>query len=53
MARYYRSNSVLELNEAACLLGYEDANSFARAFRGWEGMPPGHWRETHRAMSIN
>jgi len=53
MARYYLSNSVLELNEAAYLLGYEDANSFARAFRGWEGMPPGHWRETHRAMSIN
>jgi len=49
MARYYLGNSVLELNEAAYLLGYEDANSFARAFRGWEGVPPGHWREAHRA----
>ncbi|TCK74103.1 AraC family transcriptional regulator [Acidipila rosea] len=52
MARYYLKNSVLELNEAAYLLGYEDANSFARAFRGWEGVPPGHWREAHRATAI-
>jgi AraC-like DNA-binding protein len=53
MARYYLRNSVLELNEAAYLLGYEDANSFARAFRGWEGVPPGHWRETYRATPVN
>jgi AraC-like DNA-binding protein len=48
MARYYLGNSVLELNEAAYLLGYEDTNSFVRAFRTWEGIPPGAWRETHR-----
>lgn len=53
MARYYLGNSVLELNEAAYLLGYEDANSFVRAFRGWEGVPPGHWRETRRAAAIS
>ena len=53
MARYYLSHSVLELNEAAYLLGYEDANSFARAFRTWEGVPPSHWRETHREATIN
>lgn len=53
MARYYLGNSVLELNEAAYLLGYEDANSFARAFRGWEGVPPGHWRETQRAAALS
>ncbi len=53
MARYYLGNSVLELNEAAYLLGYEDSNSFVRAFRGWEGIPPGQWRETHGLSSIN
>lgn len=52
MARYYLSNSALELNEAAYLLGFEDPNSFGRAFRKWEGMPPSDWRETHRATKI-
>ncbi len=48
MARYYLGNSELELNETAYLLGFEDTNSFGRAFRKWEGVPPGNWRETHR-----
>jgi AraC-like DNA-binding protein len=52
MARYYLGNSLLELNEAAYLLGYEDASSFVRAFRTWEGVPPGLWRETHRSSAI-
>ncbi len=52
MARYYLSNGVLELNEAAYLLGFEDPNSFGRAFRGWEGVPPSDWREAHRMRVI-
>lgn len=52
MARYYLSNSVLELNETAYLLGYEDAKSFVRAFRSWEGIPPGHWREAQRSKTV-
>lgn len=51
LARYYLNNSVLELNEAAYLLGYEDANSFVRAFRTWEGIPPARWREMQRAKA--
>ena len=52
MARYYLSNSVLELTEAAYLLGYEDSNSFTRAFRNWEGIPPKHWRAIHQGAHI-
>jgi AraC-like DNA-binding protein len=48
LARHYLTNSLLELNETAYLLGYEDANSFVRAFRIWEGVPPAHWREAQR-----
>jgi AraC-like DNA-binding protein len=45
MAGHYLLQSSLELAEIAYLLGYEDANSFVRAFNRWEGMPPGRWRE--------
>ncbi len=53
LARHYLNNSVLELNEAAYLLGYEDSNSFVRAFRTWEGIPPARWRETQRARAAS
>ncbi|MGA3210329.1 MAG: AraC family transcriptional regulator [Terriglobales bacterium] len=53
LARHYLNNSVLELNEAAYLLGYEDGNSFVRAFRNWEGIPPGRWREQQRAEAAS
>jgi AraC-like DNA-binding protein len=53
LARHYLNNSVLELNEAAYLLGYEDGNSFVRAFRTWEGVPPARWREKHRARAAS
>jgi AraC-like DNA-binding protein len=48
LARHYLKHSTIELNEAAFLLGYEDANSFFRAFQGWEGTSPGEWRTRHR-----
>jgi AraC-like DNA-binding protein len=52
LARHYLNNSGLELNEAAYLLGYEDASSFGRAFRAWEGVPPARWRETQRSKAV-
>ena len=53
LARHYLNNSYLELNEAAYLLGYEDGNSFVRAFRTWEGVPPARWREQQRAQAAS
>jgi AraC-like DNA-binding protein len=44
LARHYLLHSSRELNETAYLLGYEDANSFFRAFHQWEGISPGQWR---------
>jgi AraC-like DNA-binding protein len=46
MAQHYLVQSSLELNETAYLLGYEDPNSFIRAFHKWEGTSPGEWRST-------
>ena len=53
LAQHYLLHSSLELNETAYLLGYEDANSFFRAFHQWEGTSPGEWRavHAHRASS--
>ena len=48
LAHHYLQHSAVELNEVAFLLGYEDANSFFRAFHGWEGTTPGEWRARHR-----
>jgi AraC-like DNA-binding protein len=53
LARHYLNNSLLELNETAYLLGYEDSNSFVRAFRTWEGIPPGLWRGTQRVKAVS
>jgi AraC-like DNA-binding protein len=44
LARHYLLHSSRELNETAYLLGYEDADSFFRAFHHWEGTSPGQWR---------
>jgi AraC-like DNA-binding protein len=53
LARHYLTHPVLELNEAAYLLGYEDGNSFVRAFHTWEGVPPARWRENQRAKAAS
>lgn len=47
LACHYLKQSGVELNEAAFLLGYGDANSFFRAFQVWEGTSPGEWRAQH------
>ncbi|MNO50593.1 HTH-type transcriptional regulator VirS [compost metagenome] len=43
-AREYLTDPSLDIKEVAFLIGYEDQNSFYRAFRLWEGDTPSNWR---------
>lgn len=38
------ADTSLELKEVAYLLGYDDVNSYYRAFRQWEKVSPSQWR---------
>jgi AraC-like DNA-binding protein len=53
LAHHYLAHSYHDLNDAAFLLGYNDAGSFVRAFRAWEGVPPARWREERRASVVS
>ena len=48
LVREYLVQPAIEITEAAYLLGYDDPNSFFRAFRSWEGTTPAHWRSLHQ-----
>jgi AraC-like DNA-binding protein len=50
LARELLSAGDASLEEVAYLLGYQDVNAFHRAFKEWEGITPGEWRE-RRASS--
>lgn len=47
LAREHLANSSLAIIEVAYMLGYEDQNSFFRAFRQWEDLTPLAWRVKH------
>ena len=47
LAHSYLSRSSVSLVETAYLLGFQDGNSFIRAFRGWTGQTPGEYRQSH------
>lgn len=50
LAKSYLCETEMSLNEVAALLGYEDNNSFYRAFKALEGRPPSIWRDTHKSQ---
>jgi NAD(P)-dependent dehydrogenase (short-subunit alcohol dehydrogenase family) len=45
LVRQYLADLEIGISETAFLLGYQNANSFYRAFRSWEGTTPAHWRD--------
>lgn len=49
LARHYLTQSTMPAAEISFLLGYEDTNSFYRAFQGWTGQTPQHVRQAASA----
>ncbi len=50
-AREYLADPSLDIKDVAYRVGYEDLNSFYRAFRQWEGDTPANWRLEHGGTS--
>jgi len=46
-SRRLLASTDLDAGEVAFLLGFEELNSFSRAFHAWEGATPSRWREEH------
>ncbi|SCK22312.1 AraC family transcriptional regulator [Vogesella sp. LIG4] len=44
LAQHYLGRTVIPQGEIAFLLGFQDTNSFIRAFKEWAGMTPGSYR---------
>jgi AraC-like DNA-binding protein len=44
LAQHYLLNSTISPGEISWLLGFQESNSFIRAFRGWTGKTPGAYR---------
>ncbi|UQA59371.1 AraC family transcriptional regulator [Polyangium aurulentum] len=51
-ARRLLASTDLDAGEVAFLLGFEELNSFSRAFHGWEGMTPARYRTIARPSGV-
>ena len=49
LAEHYLLRSELPIQDIASYLGFTEARSFHRSFKGWTGMTPGEFREQHKA----
>lgn len=47
LASYYLARSAISPGEISFLIGFQDTNSFLRAFKGWTGVTPGEYRNIH------
>ena len=45
LADHYLAKSALSLGEISFLLGFNETNSFIRAYSGWKGVSPGSFRD--------
>jgi AraC-like DNA-binding protein len=52
LARHYLHRTTLPATEISFLLGFEEPNSFYRAFREWTGSTPDHVRQAARAKPV-
>ncbi len=50
LAQHYLVKTDLPVAEISFLLGFEEPNSFFRAFRGWAGRSPESFRQASRAL---
>lgn len=46
VARQLLESTRMPVSEIAAALHYADVTAFSRAFRGWTGVPPSHWRHS-------
>lgn len=53
LAQYYLVDSTILTGEISYLLGYQDTNSFLRAFKGWTGITPGQYRQTKKGAGLH
>ena len=51
LAKHYLKHTNLSAAEVSFLLGFEDPNSFFRAFRRWTDATPEAWREAQRVCA--
>jgi AraC-like DNA-binding protein len=51
LAEHYLSRSAISPPEISFLLGYQDSNSFLRAFKSWTGATPGEYRSENLSVA--